>query len=126
MKKAQESMKRFADRRRKEVSYQVGDKMFLSSQNIVTSRPSKKLNDKMLDLYVILKKVDESYKLDLSQSLRIYSVFALNLLRKDFNDSLPGQVQESPLSVETSKGQEWELKNIVNFRWHYNRLQYQC
>ena len=126
MKQAQNSMKRFADRHRKEVSYQVGDRVFLSSRNIVTSRPSKKLEDKMLGPYTILRKVDESYELELPESLRVHPVFAPNLLRKDSNDPLPGQVQDSPPSIETPKGKEWELEDIVNSRWHYNRLQYQC
>lgn len=64
---AQESMKRFYDRRRKEgQEYQIGDKMWLEGVNIQTDRPMKKLNDKRYGPFKVKCKVGTSaYKLEL-------------------------------------------------------------
>ena len=35
--------------------------MFLSSKNIKTQRPSKKLNDKILESFKIIKKVERAF-----------------------------------------------------------------
>lgn len=125
-KRAQEAMTRQANKRRKAVEYQVGDKVFLSSRNINIDRPTKKLEDKMLGPFPIIKRVGASYKLELSASMKIHDVFHPNLLRVDLDDPLSGQVQEPPGPIVTPEGEEYELDDILNSRWHYERLQYRC
>ena len=78
--KSQETIKRHADKHRKEISYEIGDQVFLSSKNITTDRPSKKIEDKMLGPFSIIKKVGTSYKLQLPQTIKIHNVFHLSLL----------------------------------------------
>ena len=92
--KSQATMKRHADRHRREISYEVGDQVFLSSKNIITDRPSKKLEDKMLGPFPIVKKVGTSYELQLPQTMKVHNVFHSNLLRKDPGNPLPDQIQE--------------------------------
>ena len=58
---AKEAMIKQANKHRKDVSYQVSDKMFLSSKNIKTARPSSKLEDKMLSPFETKKVVEISY-----------------------------------------------------------------
>jgi hypothetical protein len=58
-----EAMIKSADKKRKEMVYNPGDLIFLSSRNIKTVRPSKKLNNKMLRPFKILKTVRTSYRL---------------------------------------------------------------
>ena len=124
--KSQATMKRHADRHRREISYEVGDQVFLSSKNIITDRPSKKLEDKMLGPFPIVKKVGTSYELQLPQTMKVHNVFHSNLLRKDPGNPLPGQIQEPPGPIVTADNEEWQLADIVNSRWHYGRLQYRC
>jgi len=125
-KRAQEAMKSQADKHRKIIFYDVGDKVFLSSRNITTDRPSKKLEDKMLGPFPITKKVGTSYQLDLPSSMKVHNVFHSSLLRKDPDNPLPGQIQEPPGPINTPEGEEWELDDILNSRWHHGRLQYRC
>ena len=124
--KSQETMKRHADKHRKEITYEVGDQVFLSSRNITTDRPSKKIEDKMLGPFPIVKKVGTSYELELPQTMKVHNVFHSNLLCKDPGDPLPGQIQEPPGPIVTADGEEWDLADILNSRWHYGRLQYRC
>jgi hypothetical protein len=58
-----EAMIKSANKKRKEVVYNPGDLVFLSSRNIKTIRPSKKLNNKMLGPFKILEAMGTSYRL---------------------------------------------------------------
>jgi len=60
--------------------------MFLSSRNIIINRFIKKLKDKMLDLFLIIKKIEVLYKLKLSTFMKVYNVFYFNLLRTNLDD----------------------------------------
>ena len=68
--------------KRKEVTYNLEDMVFLSNRNIKTTRPSKKLDDKILGPFKVLKAVGASYRLQLPTTMRIHDVFHPSLLRK--------------------------------------------
>ncbi len=100
--------------------------MFLNSRNIMISQSSKKLDDKMLELFKILIKIEHAYQLKLSLTMKIHSKFASNLLRLNSKDALKEQWNESSDSIVVEDEDEWKVKNILNFR-HYERskwLQY--
>ncbi len=92
--KTREQMMKQVNKHRKEVDYKIESKMFLNERNIVTARSFKKLDDKMLDSFINLDLVDSSYKLKLSESMRVHDVFHSDLLRSVVDDSLPGQKNE--------------------------------
>jgi hypothetical protein len=52
-----------ANKKRKEVVYNPGDLVFLFTYNIKIVKPSKKLNNKMLGPFKILKAIKTSYHL---------------------------------------------------------------
>ena len=105
-----------ANRQRSEVAYEVRDLVFLSSKNITTARPSKKLDDKMLGLFKITAKIGSSYRLELPASMRIHNVFHPSLLRKAATDPLPGQRVVPPGPVVVNEEEEWELDDILDAR----------
>jgi hypothetical protein len=78
------------NKKRKEVVYNPGDMVFLSSRNIKMARPLKKLDDKILRPFKILKAIKTSYRLQLPITMRIYDVFYPSLLRKAAEDPLLG------------------------------------
>jgi hypothetical protein len=94
-----EAIIKSTDKKRKEIVYNPRDLVFLSSRNIKTVRPLKKLDDKKLDdkklddkklgPFKILKTVRTSYRLQLPTTMRIHDVFHPSLLRKAAEDSLP-------------------------------------
>ena len=58
---AKKAMIKQVNKHRKDVSYQMSDKMFLSSKNIKTAKLSSKLKDKMLNSFEIKKMIKISY-----------------------------------------------------------------
>ena len=77
--KAQEEMKRQADRNRKEAEeYRVGDKVLISTKDFsmeLMKRVMKKLMEKFIGPYVVKKIVSENaVELELPASLRIHPV----------------------------------------------------
>jgi len=122
--KTREQMMKQVNKHRKEVDYKIESKMFLNERNIVTARSFKKLDDKMLDSFTNLGLVDSSYKLELSESMRVHDVFHSDLLRPAADDLLPGQKNEPSGSIVINDEDEWEIDDILNFRRYRRRLQY--
>jgi len=97
--KTREQMMKQVNKHRKEVDYEIKSKMFLNERNIITARSFKKLDDKMLDSFINLDLVDSSYKLKLSESMRVHDVFHSDLLRSVVDDLLPDQKNELSDSI---------------------------
>ncbi len=119
-------MKKQIDKHWKKMIYKINDMMFLNSRNIMISRSSKKLNDKMLEFFKILVKIEHVYWLKLSLTMKIHSKFASNLLQLNSKNSLNEQWNESSDFIMIDNKDEWKVKNILNFK-HYERdkwLQY--
>ncbi len=122
--KTREQMVNQANKHRKKINYEIESKMFLNERNIVTARPFKKLNDKMLGSFQITESVGSFYKLELSETMRIHDVFHSELLRSAVDDSLPDQKNESSGSIVVNDEDEWEIDDILNSRRYRRRLQY--
>ncbi len=122
--KTREQMMKQVNKQRKEVDYEIESKMFLNERNIVTARSFKKLDDKMLDSFINLDLVDSSYKLKLSESMRVHDVFHSDLLRSAVDDLLPDQKNEFSGSIVVNDEDEWKIDDILNFRRYRRRLQY--
>ncbi|QRW23612.1 Retrotransposable element Tf2 protein [Rhizoctonia solani] len=115
----QERMKYFYNQRhREEEEIQVGDKVWLSHQNISTNRPSIKLSHKKLGPYLVVKKIGlHAYKLQLPHTMRIHPVFHINLLTK-FHPNPHGRDPPQPAPIITEEGEEeYEVEKILDSKW---------
>ncbi len=112
------TMKKQIDKHWKKMIYKINDMMFLNSRNIIISRSSKKLDDKMLELFKILIEIEHAYQLKLSSTMKIHLKFTLNLLQLDSKNTLKEQRNESFNFIVIEDEDEWKVKNILNFR-HY-------
>ncbi len=78
--KAQTSQSNQANKHRKEVSYDIGDKVWLSTKDISTDQPSKKLDHKIIGPFDVIGKKGISLEFQLPQAMKIHNVFHPNLL----------------------------------------------
>ena len=126
LQETREAMATSANKKRKEVEYKPGDMVFLSSKNIKTARPSKKLDDKMLGPFKVLEAVGSSYRLQLPMTMKVHDVFHASLMRKAAEDPLAGQKNPPPPPVVVDDEEEWELEDIEDSRLsgRNKRLQY--
>ena len=99
MKEIRSTMRKHINKHRKEIKYQIDDSVKLSSKNIKIIRLSKKLNDRILDSFRIIEKMNVSYRLKLSARMHQHNVFSSNYLRSAVNDSLSSQKQELSRSI---------------------------
>ena len=82
-------MSEFADKKRKDTSYKVEDKIFLLMKNINIMRLLKKLDYKIIESFKIIQKTEGSYELNLSELMtKKHSIFHSLLLRRAGEDSL--------------------------------------
>ncbi|CCO36910.1 Retrotransposable element Tf2 155 kDa protein type 1 [Rhizoctonia solani AG-1 IB] len=116
---AQERMKRFYDQRHRDIEpITVGDKVWLSHQNISTDRPSIKLSHKKLGPYLVLEKIgSHAFKLSLPHTMHIHPVFHVNLLQK-FHPDPHGRDPHQPPPIITEEGEEeYEVEEILDSKW---------
>jgi hypothetical protein len=125
LKRAQEEMKLYADRKRSDApEYKEGDKVWLETKNLKIDRPSKKLTEKRIGPYQITKIIStNAVKLKLPSHFRIHPVFNVSSLRP-FIDTIPGQKKIIPPPVDFEEGEEFEVEKIVNSRIKRGHLQY--
>ena len=76
------------NKHRKKIKYQIDDFIRLSSKNIKIIKFLKKLNDRMLNSFKIIEKMNVFYRLKLLSSMHQHDVFSFNYLKFVVNDSL--------------------------------------
>jgi hypothetical protein len=121
----QEMQKKYADRHRTFSSeYKLEDMIWLFIKNIRIERSFRKLNHKWIESYKIKKLLKDVCQLDLSLSMKIHDTFHISLLRLAATDLLTDQIQSSSFSIVIDEEEEYEVNDILDSRYHYERLQY--
>ena len=132
MEAAQQRQKRYYDQHRRDVTFELGTDVLLSTKNIHMRAPTgrkstPKLLPKWIGPFKVLEKVGESnlaYKLELPSTLKIHPVFHVSLLKEYLSD---GRVQPpSPLIIEGEAYFMIEriLDHRVSKRGRQTRLEY--
>ena len=112
------------NKHRKTIEYIEKNYVFFDRRNIKIVKSSNKLDDKKLNSYKILQRLNNVYRLKLSQIMKIHDVFHCWLLRKDLCDFLKNQINELSKFVIVNENFEWKIDDILKSRYHYNRFQY--
>ena len=63
------------NRYKKDITFKKNDFVYFNIKNIIIDKLFKKLNSKMFDLFKVIFVIDSSYKLKLSEIIKIYNVF---------------------------------------------------
>ena len=121
--KAQDLQKKYADRKRTDIEFAVGEEVLLSTKNLSLKdkRIAKKLTSKFIGPFTITKANPPSYELDLSRSgLRIYPRFHASLLKKYYKRTrFINRDEEEPgdrsYQYQPEK-QEYEVEKILDHK----------
>jgi hypothetical protein len=116
---AQETMKRQFDQgTRLTPAWNVGDKVWLNSKNIATTRPSPKLDHRWLGPYPIAAKISPSvYKLTLPIAMKAaHPVFHFSIMKKNKPDKIVGRRRQPPTPIEVKGEEEWEVEEVLDCR----------
>jgi len=133
--RAAESMKKFADRKRKEApSYQVGQLVWLNARHIKPGRPSKKLDVRRTGPFEILAPVPadattpSAFRLRLPPSWKIHPVVHVSLLRPAHIDTtLHPPVDDDNLRPPpdiVDEKEEYEVEKILDHKGGVRRRRY--
>lgn len=124
MARSQARMIKSANSHRREVDFDVGDRVWLNTKYWNTTRPSLKLDNKNAGPFKIITRKGNSFKLQLPASMKINPVMSPDKLRRDPNDPLPGQVSEPAGPVEIAGDIEYEVEEVVAAKKQGNQLRY--
>ena len=121
--RAQVSMADQTNRHRKDVTFAVGNMVFLTNKNYKTDRPCEKLDNKKWGPFEVVELVGSSYRLRLPSTMRIHNVFHPCHLTLAPTNPLPGQNNPPPGPVNIAKD-EWGVEDILNAKLFYGHLKY--
>lgn len=112
---AQEAQEQASNQKRDQApNYKVGDRVWLSLENIKTDRPSKKLDARYAKFKVLEVVGSHSYKLDTPPG--IHNVFHARLLRPANSSPLPGQIVEEsqPPAILVDDTEMYDIECILD------------
>jgi hypothetical protein len=113
LKAARDRYKSYADAHRQDTSFQVGDKVLLSTVNLNKHNQRRKLYPRFVGPFPIISKVnDVAYKLDLPSNMPIHNVFHVSLLKA----YTPGKTPIPPMPIVIEDELEYEVERILMHR----------
>jgi hypothetical protein len=121
---AQDRYSKQANKTRRPVDFDVGDKVWVSTKGWKTERPSKKLDYQQAGPFEIIAKEGHSFRLQLPPNIKVHPVFHACKLRKDSDNPLPGQRPDESLPIVVNGSQEWEINKILGVRVVRKQLRY--
>jgi hypothetical protein len=120
--KAQEEQKTQYDKgRTRQPEYRIGDKVYLSTENMVTDEGSKKLSDLRTGPFEIIGQAGENaFKLRLPPHMKVHPVFNVTLLSKAKEDPIIGRKPSEPAPIVVEGHDEYEVDKILSSNWYGN------
>jgi len=124
IRQAQERQRKYADQHRRNVTFDIGDRVLLSTENLrerMTGAP--KFLERFIGPYAVKRVISSTaYELDLPKSMRLHPVFHVHLLRPyidskaSFPDRVPYHPRPAPAVQSTNAEPEWEVESVLNKR----------
>jgi len=120
LQKAQEEMKRYADRERGEVEeYRVGNLVLLSTKDLkyqMAGKHTEKFTERFVGPYRVKAIISSNaIELELPSTVKIHPVVNVSRVWK-YKLQVEGQRKEVPQPVVIEGEEEWEVERIINKR----------
>ena len=120
LRRAQEQQKKYADKRRRDVEFQVEDEVLLSTKTfpvVVVVGGSSKLGPLYCGPFVVLENHRTAYKLGLPPHIKVHPVFHISQLKLYRRPTDAARTYEKPGPVIVGEGtEEFEVDKIINHR----------
>jgi RNase H-like domain found in reverse transcriptase/Integrase zinc binding domain/Chromo (CHRromatin Organisation MOdifier) domain/Integrase core domain len=116
----------YYDRGHEPLSFEKGEKVYLSTKNLKTKRKSKKLDYKRIGPFEILEKIGSSaYKLSLPSSYHIHPVFHVGLLEPYVENTFRNRYVDPPHPTLIDGEWEYETEEILDSRYNKRKREFQ-
>ena len=120
LRRAQEKQKQYADKRRRDVEFQVGDEVLLATKTlpvVVAAGGSSKLGPLYCGPFEVIEKYRTAYKLNLPPHMKMHPVFHVSQLKLYRRPTDAARTYEKPGPVIVDEGaEEFEVDEIINHR----------
>ncbi|MBW0565528.1 hypothetical protein O181_105243 [Austropuccinia psidii MF-1] len=119
--------KKYEDRNRAITpDFQRGDRVWLACKNIKTTRLTKKLSERWLGPFEVLKKIgSHAYHLKLPKQWKsVHPVFHVSLLETVKHSTIPNQHELPPPPVLVEEQEEWEVAQVLESKLKRGNLWY--
>lgn len=94
--------------------YTIRDKVWLNAKDYLASRPSAKLDHKLLGPFTIIERIsDLVYRLDLPPTMELNDSFHISRL-EPFREGHPGQVQQEPPPIIDEGKRQYVPERILD------------
>jgi len=121
--RAQEKQKHFADKNRREESYEVGEEVLVANKNMnfpgIAQKESRKLTETYSGPFKIIERISRNaYRLELPRHFRCHDVFNISQLKrfKPQPEKFSSRVEPPPPPVLIDDQEEYEVEKILNKR----------
>ena len=126
IKRAQEEMKKQADRKRRDAPiFKKGDKVLISTENLQLKVPAKKFAPRRIGPFKITDIVnDNAIRVELPKNLKIHNVFNVSQITPYKESTIEGQKKKPLPPIEVQGEEEYIVERILDSRQYYGKLQY--
>jgi hypothetical protein len=127
LQEAQARQAQYANQHRKDITYTVGDKVYLSTANLyLPSSMSRKLTARYLGPFQVEQVVNPvTYKLKLPSTMRIHPVFHISLIKpyKTY-DEFTNRQEPTPVQHAVAEDNQWYVEALLDksMRTHNRRI----
>ncbi|SNX87991.1 related to Gag-pol polyprotein [Melanopsichium pennsylvanicum] len=113
------------NRKRKDIEFKVGDRVYVSTKNWATRRPTAKLNTRFAGPFPVIERIGRrAYRIQLPSSVRVHNVFHVSMLERTKDSKLEGRSTIQPYPTLHDEDLEFEVEAIVDIRRRQGQVEY--